>query len=94
VEAAEKKYAAVALRIRRGSADLEPRAGGRYGAGIGALAALVKIFGLRQGGADAAQFWELAEAALAFALLCAGAAALRNFLARRLVWPQSRAARH
>ena len=65
-----------------------------YGAGIGALAALAKVFGLRQGGADAAQFWELAEAALAFALLCAGAAALRNFLARRLVWPQSRAARH
>jgi hypothetical protein len=56
-----------------------------YGA-IGALAALVKIFGLRQGGASAAPFWELAGAALAFALLCAGAAALRNFLARRAIW--------
>jgi hypothetical protein len=57
-----------------------------YGAGIGALAALVKIFALRQGGAVAAQFWEVAEAAVAFALLCAGAAALRNFLARRAIW--------
>ena len=43
-----------------------------YGAGIGALAALVKIFGLRQGGATAAPFWDVAEAAVAFALLCAG----------------------
>jgi hypothetical protein len=59
-----------------------------YGAGIGVLAALVKIFGLRQGGATAAPFWELAGAAFAFALLCAGAAALRNFLARRAIWPQ------
>ena len=33
-----------------------------YGAGIGALAALVKIFGLRQGGATAAPFWDVAEA--------------------------------
>jgi hypothetical protein len=57
-----------------------------YGAGIGALAALVKIFALRQGGAAVAPFWELAGAALAFALLCAGAAALRNFLARRAIW--------
>jgi hypothetical protein len=64
-----------------------------YGAGIGALAALVKIFGLRQGGATAAAFWDVAEAAVAFALLCAGAAALRNFLARRLIWPQANDAR-
>jgi hypothetical protein len=64
-----------------------------YGAGIGALAALAKIFGLRQGGAAAAPFWELAGAALAFALLCAGAAALRNFLARRMIWPQGDDAR-
>ena len=64
-----------------------------YGAGIGALAALVKIFGLRHGGAPAAPFWELAGAALAFALLCSGAAALRNFLARRAIWPQGNDAR-
>jgi hypothetical protein len=64
-----------------------------YSAGIGALAALVKIFGLRQGGATAAPFWDVAEAAVAFALLCAGAAALRNFLARRAIWPQANDAR-
>jgi hypothetical protein len=64
-----------------------------YGAGVGALAALVKIFGLRQGGATAAPFWDVAEAAVAFALLCAGAAALRNFLARRAIWPQANDAR-
>jgi hypothetical protein len=48
---------------------------------------------LRQGGATAAPFWDVAEAAVAFALLCAGAAALRNFLARRLIWPQANDAR-
>jgi hypothetical protein len=26
--------------------------------------------------------------ALCFALLCAGATALRNFIARRLIWPE------
>jgi hypothetical protein len=33
---------------------------------------------------------EIAGAALAFALLCAGAAALRNFIARRLIWWEMR----
>lgn len=67
-----------------------------YGAGIGALAALFKTFGpLRE--ADtiiasltdklAANFLEIAAATLAFALLCAGAALLRNVIARRLIWP-------
>ncbi len=56
-----------------------------YGAGIGALAAAFKTFALHQDGA-AAHLWEIAGAALAFALLCAGAAALRNVLARRLIW--------
>lgn len=64
-----------------------------YGAGIGTLAALLKIFGLRHDSAGAAQVCELAEVALAFALLCAGAAALRNFLARRVIWPQGGNAR-
>ena len=64
-----------------------------YGAGIGALAALLKIFALRHESAGAAQIWELAEVALAFALLCAGAAALRNFLAQRVIWPQGSNAR-
>jgi hypothetical protein len=33
---------------------------------------------------------EIAGAAVVFALLCAAAAALRNFLARRLVWHYGR----
>jgi hypothetical protein len=33
---------------------------------------------------------EIAGVALAFALLCAAAAALRNFIARRLIWPEMR----
>jgi hypothetical protein len=66
-----------------------PRAAA-YGAGIGALAALIKTFALRQDGGAAAHVLDIAGAALAFALLCAGAAALRNFLARRLIWPQGR----
>jgi hypothetical protein len=64
-----------------------------YGAGIGVLAALVKVFALHLRGAAGAPLWEIAGAALAFALLCAGAAALRNFLARRLIWPQGDNAR-
>jgi hypothetical protein len=66
-----------------------------YGAGIGAFAALFKTLApLRvadSAGADlterlAANFPEIAGATLAFAVLCAGAAALRNLIARRLVW--------
>jgi hypothetical protein len=64
-----------------------------YGAGIGALAALVKMFALHSRDAAGTSIWEIAGAALAFALLCAGAAALRNFLARRLIWPQGDNAR-
>ena len=62
-----------------------------YGAGIGALAALFKtIAPPHQAGSPVTNFFEIAGAALAFALLCAGAAALRNFLARRLIWPELR----
>jgi hypothetical protein len=61
-----------------------------YGAVIGALAALFRTFGPLHA-ANAVTSWvgstkEIAGAALIFALLCAGAAALRNFLARRAVW--------
>jgi len=65
-----------------------------YGSVIGALAALFKTLGpLREAGLGArssvetliANLPEIAAAALAFALLCAGAAALRNFIVRRLV---------
>jgi hypothetical protein len=58
-----------------------------YGAGLGALAALFKAFGPLHGpGAAAAHVVEIAVAASVFALLCAGAAALRNFIARALIW--------
>jgi hypothetical protein len=60
-----------------------------YGAGIGAAAAFLKTLGpLRE--PHLAFFMTLAEitgAAVGFALLCAGAAALRNVIARRLIWP-------
>ena len=64
---------------------------GTCGAGIGALAALFKTFApLRGAGltgeSSAANLVEIAGAALAFALLCGGAAVLRNFVARRLIW--------
>jgi hypothetical protein len=32
------------------------------------------------------RFLEIADAALALALLCAGAALLRNLIARKLIW--------
>ena len=61
-----------------------------YGAGIGALAALFKTLGsLQKTGSAPAHVLDIAGAALAFALLCA-AAALRNFIARRLIWPECR----
>lgn len=59
-----------------------------YGAVIGALAAMFKT--LDPLGANAAlnlsgNLTEIAVATLAFALLCAAAATLRNYLVRRLV---------
>lgn len=57
-----------------------------YGAGIGALAALFKTLRPRhEAGSVPADFLEIAAAAQAFALLCAAAAALHNFIARRLI---------
>jgi hypothetical protein len=61
------------------------------GAAVGALAAAFKIFGpLHTGGFGASPMWDIAAAASGFALLCAGAALLRNALARRLIWPNLR----
>jgi hypothetical protein len=65
-----------------------------YGAIVGALAALFKTLGPLYA-ANAAASWtgsakEIAGAALVFALLFAGAATLRNFLARRVVWHDRR----
>jgi hypothetical protein len=59
-----------------------------YGAAIGALAALFKIFGPYGAGAGSGYLTdnlvEIALAAAGFASLCAAAAALRNYVARRL----------
>lgn len=64
------------------------------GAVIGALAALFKTLGPFRAGAGTGNLtdhlMEIAAAALAFALLCAAAATLRNFIARRLVWREGR----
>lgn len=59
-----------------------------YGAVIGALAAAFKSVGpFRVGAASLTDaLLEIGGAVLAFALLCAAAAALRNFIARRLIW--------
>lgn len=58
-----------------------------YGAVIGVLAATVKNFALAAGRvAHAGSLAEIAGAAVGFALLCAGAAAARNFIARRFIW--------
>ncbi len=61
-----------------------------YGGAIGLSAALVKCFAPwsdTQSGAAIAK--ELIGATLAFALLCGLAAALRNFILRRLTGPES-----
>jgi len=61
-----------------------PRAG-LYGASIGLVAALIKIFGPFRAAEQALPFaLEVCVAIAAFALLCAGAALLRNLLAQRL----------
>jgi hypothetical protein len=58
-----------------------------YGAALGAIAGLLKASAVSHQ-AIATSVPEIAGAALGFALLCAGAASLRNFIARRLIWPE------
>jgi hypothetical protein len=61
-----------------------------YGAGIGLLAALFKTYGPGHTVvSSSASFLQFAAAILGFALLCAGAAAGRNFVARRLIEPHA-----
>ncbi len=56
-----------------------------YGAGVGLLAALIKLFGPFHAGQPVLPAaLEIALAAVAFALLFAGAALLRNRLSRAL----------
>ena len=57
-----------------------------YGAALGAIAGLFKTLGLTHQ-AVAPSVPEIVGVTLGFALLCAGATALRNFIARRLIWP-------
>ena len=55
-----------------------------YGAAVGAAAALFKILGpLHASASAAARVFDIAGAALAFALLCAAAALVRNLIVRR-----------
>jgi hypothetical protein len=55
------------------------------GASVGMLAALIKFFGpFRAADRTLPVALEIGVAVLAFAVLCAGAALLRNLLARRL----------
>jgi hypothetical protein len=60
------------------------------GAAVGLLAAIFKTLGpLRVSNAGATlTIAEIGGAALVFALLCAGAALLRNAIARRVIWPK------
>ena len=58
-----------------------------YGAMLGIVAGLLKTLGLTHQ-AITTSVAEIAGAALCFALLCAGATALRNFIARRLIWSE------
>ena len=86
------------ISAREARAWSVPRAAS-YGAVIGLLAGSLKILGSLHetstpGASTAAKLTasapEIAGAALGFALLCAGAAALRNLIARRLIWPDIR----
>jgi hypothetical protein len=63
-----------------------------YGAALGFAAAAVKSFAPWSEPYDGglAMIEEFAGATLAFALLCGVAAALRNFVARRLLWRELR----
>jgi len=60
-----------------------------YGAAIGAVAAGFRLLApWSEPYSPLGVAEELIGAALAFALLCGIAAALRNFIARRLIWPR------
>jgi hypothetical protein len=58
-----------------------------YGAVLGIVAGLFKTLGPSHQ-AIATSVPEIPGVALGFALLCAAATALRNFIARRLIWPE------
>jgi hypothetical protein len=57
-----------------------------YGAALGSIAGLLKTLALSHQ-ATATSVPEIVGVTLGFAVLCAGATALRNVVARRLIWP-------
>jgi hypothetical protein len=57
---------------------------GCYGAGIGLAVGLLKLLGADRAYPHA---FNIVAAIVGFAALCAGAAAVRNMIARRLIWP-------
>jgi hypothetical protein len=60
-----------------------------YGAAVGAVASVFKLAApWGEPHAAMAIVRECATAAFGFAALCAAAAALRNVIARRLIWPE------
>ena len=62
-----------------------------FGAGVGVVAALFKTNGpLHESASTSTRVMEIAGVAVAFGLLCAGAAVLRNLVARRLIWPNAK----
>jgi len=73
---------------------MQPRNIGRamiYGAVLGGAAAAFKLFSFWTGPHSLTAITrEFAGAALAFALLCALVSALRNAIARWLIWPAAR----
>ena len=78
-------HASIAFHVRRECATLERAAGGALWRRHRSAAALIKIFGPFHA-ADRALpvVLEIGVAVVGFALLCAGAALLRNLLAQRL----------
>ena len=58
-----------------------------YGAVLGIVAGAFKTFGPSHQ-AIATSVPQIVGATVAFAALCAGAAALRNVIAQRLIWPK------
>ena len=62
-----------------------------YGAAVGAVAAVFKLLApWSEPHSLAADAREIVGAALVFALLCGLAAALRNFIVRRFISPQTK----
>lgn len=73
------------FRSEEGARPWNVRRAALYGAAIGLLAALTKILGpFHAAEQTLPAALEICVAVAAFALLCAGAAVVRNLLARRL----------